>query len=192
MDETSLLDGLIKADNTAFRMLIDTYGQMVYICAFKFLRNEELAKDVTQEVFIEVFRSAASFRKSSKLSTWLYRIAITKSLNSIKYHKRKKRFAAVYRLFGKEEIELQLPAPSVAQPEQINEQQERKAILHTALNSLNESQRVAFTLSKIEGMSYAEIAGIMGTGVGAVESLIHRAKTNLKKKLETYYKDTKK
>ena len=81
-----------------------------------------------------------------------------------------------------------VPASLQRNPEQELEQQERTRILRQAIDALPENQNIAFTLSKYDGLSYADIADVMGATVSSVESLIHRAKTNLQKKLYQYYK----
>ena len=81
----------------------------------------------------------------------------------------------------------QVPAPSNTNPSNNLEEQERHRVLHRAVQSLPENQRVALILSKYDGFNYKEIAGIMGVTVYAIQALIHRAKKNLKKKLHHYY-----
>jgi RNA polymerase sigma-70 factor (ECF subfamily) len=161
---------------------------MVLNCAYKFLRNAESAEDLTQEVFIEVFESIHTFRGDAQLSTWIYRIAVTKCLNRLKSLKRKKRFAELVSLFGGEETGERLASSESIAPDRELENKERANILRWALERLPENQRVAFTLSKYDEMSYEHIAAIMNTSISSVESLIHRAKTNLKTMLEGYYR----
>jgi RNA polymerase sigma-70 factor, ECF subfamily len=187
MDDLELVQKLKNGDEGAFRLVVEKYQKLVLNCSFKFLRSKESAEDLTQEVFLEVFESIGSFRGNARLSTWIYRIAVTKSLNRIKHLKRKKRFAMLVSLFDHEETEERLAAPEHIGPHHQLENRERADILHQALSKLPDNQRVAFTLSKYDEMSYEEIAMIMDTTVPSVESLIHRAKTNLKKLLMHYY-----
>ena len=102
MNEEQLIGLLIEKNEVAFRHLIDQYQNKVYNTVIGFLRSDEYADDVTQEVFITVFESIGSFRKESTLSTWIYRIAVTKSLELIRKQKRKKRWGIFYSLFGDE------------------------------------------------------------------------------------------
>jgi RNA polymerase sigma-70 factor, ECF subfamily len=187
MEDHELVEKLKGGDAEAFRLVIEKYQALVLNCSFKFLRNRESAEDLTQEVFIEVFESIRSFRSDAQLSTWIYRIAVTKSLNHLKSFKRKKRFAIVVSLFGEERIEERIASSKSASPDSQLENQERVGLLTWALDSLPANQRVAFTLSKIQGMSYEEISLMMDISIPSVESLIHRAKTNLRKKLHKYY-----
>jgi RNA polymerase sigma-70 factor, ECF subfamily len=188
MEDLEIIKKLKSGNDEAFRIVVEKYQKMVLNCSYKFLRNRESAEDLTQEVFLEVFESISSFRADSKLSTWIYRITVTKSLNQLKSMKRKKRFATLLHLFGEDEVENHITAPGNMSPDKDLENQDRTRVLNLALEKLPENQRIAFTLSKYNEMSYEEISGILNTSISSVESLIHRAKTNLKKKLYSYYK----
>ncbi len=188
MDEWTLIEQLKKGDETAFKSIVDTWQDMVYNAALGIVQNAEDAEDIAQEVFVQVYHSVGSFKGDSKFSTWLYRIAVTKSLDHVRRKKRKKRFGLVRSLFG-EDSETTIDAPDFHHPGVNMEQKENAATLFKAIKLLPENQRVAFTLNKLEGLSYQEVSDIMKTTVSSVESLMHRAKTNLQKKLEDYYKD---
>jgi RNA polymerase sigma-70 factor (ECF subfamily) len=188
MEDSELLIQLKNKNDDAFRFVVERYQRMVLNCTFKFLRNKESAEDITQEVFIEVYESIHSFRGDSKLSTWIYRIAVTKSLNHLKSLKRKKRFALITSIFRKDDMEEEFSTPGEINQEQLLENQDRAKILAWALSKLPENQRIAFTLSKNKEMSYEEISLVLNTSKAAVESLIHRAKDNLRKRLYVYYK----
>jgi RNA polymerase sigma-70 factor, ECF subfamily len=188
MEDFELIQLLKTGDDESFRTVVDRYQKFILNTCNKFVYDKETAEDLTQDVFIEVYKSINSFRMDSKLSTWIYRIAVTKSLDYLKSKKRKKRFAILQSLFGEDDMEEKFSAPDEMNPGKLLENQDRLKILNWALEKLPGNQRVAFTLSKYDEMTYQEIAEIMGTSVSAVESLIHRAKANLKKKLYGYYK----
>jgi RNA polymerase sigma-70 factor, ECF subfamily len=185
-DEKDLLKRLKAADRSAFNELVLLYSGKVLNTCYRFLLDKADAEDISQEVFIEVFQSIKSFRGDSQLSTWIYRIAVTKSLDEIKKKKRNKRIAS----FGKT-LHLddfihwigggQMPDSS------INEAERMKEVMQ-ALEKLPENQRAAFTLSKIEGYSNMEIADIINTTTEAVESLIYRAKKTVSQELEKILK----
>jgi len=187
MDELELLKNLKSGQADAFKSLVDTYQEKVLNTCNRFLNNKEDAEDVAQEVFVTVFRSVADFRGDSKISTWIYRIAVTKSLDAFRKKSRKKRFAQIQRIFGYKEGDEEMQIPDNHNPSKELEDKERAAILQNALNSLPENQRAAITLNKYEGFSHKEIAEILGTSVSSVESLIFRGKKNLHKKLYNYY-----
>ncbi|MEJ2051227.1 MAG: sigma-70 family RNA polymerase sigma factor [Calditrichota bacterium] len=147
----------------------------------------EDARDVAQYVFIEIYQSLENFREEAKLSTWIYRISVTKSLDFLRRKNRKKRMGKFKRLFNIDDVAERLEQPSGSNPDKNVEKMERDRILQQAIDRLPENQKIAVTLSKYEGFSNKEISGIMNTSVSSVESLIHRAKVNLKKKLYRYY-----
>ena len=185
-----LIEQLKKGDDTAFKTIVDTWQNMVYNTAIGIVQNAEDAEDITQEVFVQVYQSINSFKGDSKFSTWLYRITVTKSLDHERRKKRKKRFAFVRSLFG-DESQVVIHPPDFNHPGVALDKKEAAAMLFKAINQLPENQRVAFTLHKLEGLSYQEVSEVMKTTVSSVESLMHRAKTNLKKYLEDYYKGKK-
>jgi RNA polymerase sigma-70 factor, ECF subfamily len=189
MEETELINRLKSGEESAFRTIIETYQSLVLNCCFGFVKNRETAEDLTQEVFIEVYKSINSFKEESKFSTWLYRISVSKSLDYLKSMKTKKRFGFLKSIFPDDKSEeLNLPSDS-DNPQQILENKERRKVLSWAIESLPENQKVAFTLNKYDDKSYKEISEILNTTVPSVESLIFRAKSNLKKKLYKYYKE---
>lgn len=188
LNEDSLIDELKRGSQEAFRTFFRLYRLQVYNTCLGLLQHAEDAEDISQEVFIEVFRSASRFRGESKLSTWLYRIAYNKCLDHIRSGKREKRAGQVVRIDGEPLHRLEGPS-SFAHPGVALEQKERAKMLFAAIAALPENQRVAFTLHKVDGLSYKEICEVMQMQLPGVESLIHRAKQNLKKLLEEYYRN---
>jgi len=165
-----------------FGELVDSYKDMVFRVCFGFARNREEAEDITQDVFLAVYKNLLTFKRKSDISTWIYRIAVNKSLNHVRKGKRTK----VFSLFTKDSeagnIRDSEPVdPSTAERRILSA--ERSMIIKKALDDLPDNQRIAFTLHNIEGFSYDKIARIMECTVPAVESRIHRAKVGLQKKL---------
>jgi RNA polymerase sigma factor (sigma-70 family) len=190
-DDLKLIAELKNGSDTAFQYLVEHYQDRVFNTSLGLLQNQDDAEDITQEVFLKVFQSVRSFRGNAKLSTWIYRIAVTTSLDLLRSRKRKKRFGAVLSLFETGEgEEVADPSPFV-HPGVVLENKERAAVLFQAMNSLPENQRVAFTLHKVEGLSYQEISGILNVSVPAVESLMHRAREKLREILADYYNEQK-
>src|SRR5438552_825031 len=155
-DENILVSKLVKKDNEAFKELVELYKNKVYNTCLGFVHNTGDAEDITQEVFIEIFESVKGFRGSSKLSTWIYRITVTKSLDFIKAKKRKKRFAVFTSLFGEKQEIIHDP-PDFIHPGIKLENTELASVMFKAMEKLPENQKIAFTLSKIEELSYSEI-----------------------------------
>ncbi len=189
-DESYLVERLKKGDESAFKVIVETRKDLVFNTALGLLQNAEDAEDITQEVFIKVYESVHQFKGESAFSTWLYKIAVTKSLELIRSRKRKKRFAFITGILG-ENNELRHDPPEFNHPGVQLDNRERAATLFKAIAKLPENQRVAFTLHKVEGIPYQEISEIMQLTISAVESLIHRAKNNLRKDLEIYYQKNK-
>ncbi len=189
LDDLTLLAGIRSGNEKVFESLVEHYQDMVYNTCLGILQNEEDAEDISQEVFIKAYGSAKGFRGEAKLSTWLYRIAVTASLDLIRSRRRKKRFAVVLSLFGMADGDEVADQSPFSHPGVALENKERAAVLFKVLESLPENQRVAFTLHKVEGLSYREIGEVLKTTVPAVESLIHRAKDNLRHQLAEFYKE---
>src|SRR6185436_19001059 len=164
------------------------WKDMVYNTAIGILQNEEDAEDVAQEVFVQVFESVGSFKAEAKFSTWLYRITVSKALDHLRKKKRKKRFAYIQSIFGANNETL-IEKPDFHHPGVTLDNKERATMLFNAIARLPENQKIAFTLHKVEGLSYQEISDIMKTTVSSVESLMHRAKNNLKKILQDHYQN---
>jgi RNA polymerase sigma-70 factor (ECF subfamily) len=182
MTESELISRLKQGDNAAFAGLVSMYRHRVINTCFRFLLNEQDAEDTSQEVFVEVYHSIGSFRGASSLSTWIYRIAVTKCLDEIKRRNRKKRITSIGRLLHLEEVAHWLTGTDKADTRLM--QKESRAEIDQALSKLPDSQRVAFTLSNMQGFSNAEIADIMQTTQVAVESLLYRARKRLGQQMQ--------
>jgi RNA polymerase sigma-70 factor (ECF subfamily) len=187
LNQPELIVLLQQGDESAFTKLVDEWQNMVYNTVLGIVQHADDADDVTQEVFIQVYQSVSSFKGESKFSTWLYRIAVSKALDHEKRKKRKKRFGFVQSLFGNGEEESGL-AVEFDHPGVQMEKKERASELFKALRQIPDNQRIAFTLHKLEGQSYQEVAEIMNSTLYAVESLMARAKVSLRKELSNYYK----
>jgi RNA polymerase sigma-70 factor (ECF subfamily) len=176
------VEKIIKGDRQAFREILDKYHPMVINTCNGFLHNRQDAEDIAQEVFIEIHNSIKTFRHEAKLSTWIYRIAVNKSLNQVRKNKRWRWIQSIEDVFSQVEAHRSSVRNDYTADGDF-ESQQQKAILQSALNDLPENQKIAFTLNKYEELSYKEISEIMSVSLSSVESLIHRAKINLQKKL---------
>lgn len=183
-----MITALQHGSSQAYRTLVREYKDKVFATCISFVRSAEDAEDLTQEVFLEVFRSVAKFRGQSRLSTWIYRISVTKSLEWIRRKNRKKRAAEVASLSDLQARGFDAPCAGNHHPGVQLEQKERAAYLFRAIDDLPENQKVAFTLNKVEGRSYQEVAEIMELSLSSVESLLFRAKKGLQVRLAGMYK----
>jgi RNA polymerase sigma-70 factor (family 1) len=186
LDE-QIITGLREGDSSSFRDLYDSYKDKVYNIAVSYTKNPQDAEELTQDVFVEIFRSIDTFKGDSNFSTWIYRITVNKSLDFIRYSKRKKRFGFISNLFHPETGEQVVERPDFIHPGIEAENKELSQYLFKALEKLPETQKTAFILSKIEGLSNPEISGILKISVSSVESLQFRAKQNLRKYLSGMY-----
>ena len=189
LNEAILIEQLKQGNESAFKNVVEASKDLVYNTAIGIVQNPEDAEDVAQEVFVQLYESIHGFKGESKLSTWIYRITITKSMDHLRRKKRKKRFAFIQSLFGVNNEILHDP-PDFHHPGITLDNKEKAALLFKAIDQLPGKQKIAFTLHKIEGLSYQEVSEVMNTTVSSVESLLHRAKKNLQQSLEKYFLDT--
>lgn len=172
-----------ERDEATFRWMVDQFQAPVYNTILGIVQSASDAEDLAQEVFIQVYRSIDQFKGESKLSTWVYRIATTKSLDFLRNKKSKKRFAYLFSL-GSPGENRGIEIPEFHHPGVAAEQKERAAQLFRALAQLPQNQKTAFVLTRVEQLSHAEVSAIIQITVPAVESLLHRARVNLRKILE--------
>ena len=171
-------------DLPPFADIVNTRQSMVYNTALGIVQNEGDAEDVAQEVFVKVYQNLAQFRGEAELSTWIYRITVTTSLDHEKQKKRAKRGGLLKRVFG-DEAAAQIPDfdhPGVA----LEKKEDAKVLFH-AMKKLPDNQRAAFILNKMEGLSNREVADVLQISLQAAESLQMRAKSNLRSILKHYY-----
>jgi RNA polymerase sigma factor (sigma-70 family) len=176
LHEKELIAGLKEGHEGAFAILVEIYKDRIYNTALGFLQNADDAEDLTQEVFIRVFENIRGFKGEAQLNTWLYRITVTSALDQIRKKNSRKR-KSLFRRPAEEQLDFHHPGVAA-------EQKENAAILFRMIRRLPEQQQSAFLLQKLEGLSQEEIAAVLKTTVGAVESLLQRARINLKKYLE--------
>jgi RNA polymerase sigma-70 factor (ECF subfamily) len=161
-------------DREAFACLLQRHTDMVYRVAFRHLGNDAEAEDVSQEVFLRVWRKADNYAPSAKFTTWLY--AITANLCKSKLRSLWRRHV---HLSGAAAAD-QYVIDSKPTPEENALWNEAQARFRAAIASLPNNQRIALQLKRYEGLSSEEIAKIMGCSVSAVESLLFRANATLK------------
>jgi RNA polymerase sigma factor (sigma-70 family) len=186
LTDRELIQALQNKQQDAFRLLVERYKDRIYNTTLGFVQNFEDAEDLVQEVFIKVFENIQQFKGDAVLGTWIYRIAVTHSLDFIRKKKRKKRAGIVLSWLGVGDKETLQPT-EFNHPGILAEKKEQAAILFKAIEQLPENQKSAFVLQKVEGLSIHEIADVLKTTESSVESLLSRAKANLKRLLREYY-----
>lgn len=181
MNDPEFIAALQKGDSAAYQRLLQDTQDWVYNTILGIVQDATASEDLAQDVYVTVFRSIGKFRGEAKLSTWIYKIAVSKALGWIRKKKLVRSFTSWLPGKGdKEEADFHHPGV-------VAEQKEQAALLFKAIQQLPEQQRVAWILIKTEGVSYAETAAIMETTVKAIEALMHRAKINLRASLQKYY-----
>jgi len=186
--EAQFIARLVARDESAFNELVLTYERRVYGLVFRMLGRRDEAEDLAQEVFVQVFKAIDQFRGESKLSTWIYRIAVNLCKNRTKYLSRR---------HAGEQDDIDAMAERVpfsaaraatvsdmGRPDELVEGMQLEAIVKRAIQKLDPEFREALVLCDVEDMPYEEIAQIAGVPVGTVKSRIHRARAQLKALVE--------
>lgn len=186
--EAKLIERLVARDERAFNELVQAYGRRVSALVLRMLGNRAEAEDLTQEVFVQVFKAIGTFRGDSKLSTWIYRIAVNLCKNRSKYLR-------VRHAGEQDELEAvaervplgQATKANVAQIERPDEAMAGKQverIVQNAILQIDPTFRECLILRDVEELSYEEIEQITGLPAGTVKSRIFRARAQLKEIVE--------
>jgi RNA polymerase sigma-70 factor, ECF subfamily len=193
MTDNEIIINILHGDRDKFRILVEKYQSMVFRTCMGFLHDKDDVDDLTQDIFIQAYQSLHSFKGEAAFSTWIYRIAVNASLNTVRKNSRNQGLNRLDSLFGSDKNkEISLPVFDTENPESILIRQEHSKWVQNALDSLPENQRTAIVLSKYDDLSQKEIAEVMKTTEGAVEALIQRAKSNLRARLSSSYKKIRK
>lgn len=176
--DSALLQGCRRGDRQAQRALYDQYKDWVFGIAYRMSNHQQQAEDITQEVFIRLFRKIDSFRGDSAFSSWLYRLAMNVCINHLKKEKK-------YRERILNELSnSQNQNTSFAKGEKPTF--DMKPYLEKAIRALPEGYRAVFVLYQIEGYGHREIARMLNISEGTSKSQLHKARLELRKFLEPY------
>ena len=177
-DAPRFLARLRAGETAAFEELVITYQHRVFGVALRMLGNAAEAQEVAQEAFLRAHRGLAEFRGDAKLSTWLYAITSRLCLNRLASGER--------RLTRQGEDALLRLSDVGPRPDAALERRELETALGQAIAELPEDRRIVVVLRDIEGLSYEEIAQVLELELGTVRSRLHRARADLKEKLERF------
>jgi RNA polymerase sigma-70 factor (ECF subfamily) len=177
---------LKEGDEKTFTLLIDRYADRVLKLAGTFFFNKEDAEDVTQEVFTAVFLTVYDFRGQAKFSTWIHRITINKCQEKLRYANRKKRMAKVKSFFLGDTQPVDEVQGKCMLPEAEYNKKEMVLQMKRVLDQLPINQRTAFILFYVKGFSYQEVSELMELSSSAIESLLFRARKEVRKKVAPY------
>ncbi len=181
--DAELMLRVAGGDRLAFASLFDRHQRGVAQFAFRFVGDRARAEELTQDIFVKLYRSAGRYRPSAKFKTFLYRVAANHCLNEV----RRGEYRVKHVSEGMDEGEsLEMPAPEADRPDQHLAGRQLEAVVGSALAGLSERERTAFTLCRFEGMAYLEIAEVLQASESAVKSLIHRATLAVARKIEAF------
>jgi RNA polymerase sigma-70 factor (ECF subfamily) len=186
--EAAFVARLVARDETAFNELVVSYERRVFALTFRMLGRRAEAEEITQEVFIQVFKNVDGFRGDSKLSTWIFRVAVNLCKNRMKYNSRRG-------AKGQQDLDSLgdhtsmgaaegVSAGTVPAPDDVVEGQQLVVVVREAIEQLEPEFRQLVILRDVEDLSYEEIADVTGLAVGTVKSRIHRGRTQLRTKVE--------
>ena len=177
LDDRPLVESLRRGEPEAFERLVLAYQHRVFSIALRMLADRGEAEEVAQEVFLRVHRSVRDFRGEAKLSTWLYAITSRLCLNRLRSPSRARRAG---------EAALMRMADAHPNPGATLEASEVEAALHRAIGELDDEQRIVVVLRDLHGLAYEEIAAALDLPLGTVRSRLHRARMELKARLEPF------
>ena len=180
--ESALVQRCAAGDEAACTELVGEHQRMVIQLAMNLLGDRDEAVDLSQEVFLRVFRTIHRFRGQSSLRTWIYRIAVNQARNKHRFWRRRHRADQVS-LDEHLASHGEFVSDGDATPERVLAQKELAARLQTALDRLPFDQRTAIVLREIDGLSYDEIAFSLGLAIGTVKSRLTRARQALRLEL---------
>ena len=178
--EARVMSEVAEGNISAFREIVELHQKSLLNFISRFTGDKIVAEDIAQEVFLKVYLAAGSYVPKSKFRTWLFKIATNHCLNHLRDNKCN---TQTLDLFELNEAGFIAIAPDNYCPERICEKKELSQIVQTAIINLPQKQQVAILLQKYDGFSYKEISQVLGCSVSAVESLIQRARQNLRKTL---------
>jgi RNA polymerase sigma-70 factor (ECF subfamily) len=181
--EAALVQRCAEGDEVAFAELVAEHQRMVVQLAINLLGDRDEALDLSQEVFLRVFRTIGRFRGQSSLRTWIYRIAVNQARNRHRFWRRRHRADQVS-LDQHVASHGDLLSAAALGPDRLLAQKELAARLQEALDALPFDQRTAIVLREVDGLSYEEIAFSLGVAIGTVKSRLTRARHTLRLELQ--------
>jgi RNA polymerase sigma-70 factor (ECF subfamily) len=177
-----------QGDETAFPELFQRFGPRVLQYVRRLVGNEARAEEITQDVFVQIYRFRLRYRPESKLTTWVFTIATNLCLNELRRPERQLRVDLWERKGeeGEQREEPALPDPDAIDPERGAAGRELARALETAVAALPPKQRAALLLSRLDGMAYRDVADALGTTEGAIKALLFRATHGLRDRLRDF------
>ena len=189
-DETMLVRRSREGDLEAYNELVKLYQERIYATIYHMTANHEDTNDLAQESFIKAFRALKSFRGGSSFYTWLYRIAVNKTINFLKQRKTRVQMSLNDLDLNAEHDPDLVALISDKTPRREADLRELKEKLNAALLKLSEPHRLVVVLHDVQGLSHDEIAKVMNCNIGTVRSRLFYARQQLQGWLSNYLKPT--
>jgi RNA polymerase sigma-70 factor (ECF subfamily) len=181
--EAKIMVAVAKGDLSSFKTLVELHHKPLISFIARFTGGRDSAEDIAQEVFLRVFKAAKGYKPQTKFKTWLFTIATNLCLNQIRDNKSSTKFVDLSDVHA---TEYPISLPDAFSPQKSAENEELSTAVRKAIRNLPENQRIAILLRQYNDFSYHEISKVIGISIPAVESLIQRARQNLKKSLSPY------
>lgn len=180
--DKELLYGLVNGDLEAFDVIVDRYKNRLLNFVFRFVKDQDVAEDIVQETFLRVFRKRRDYKAIANFSTWIFTIAGNLAKSELRRRKRWK-FLSIDAQNDDEEKLFELPDTGM-KPDRATAVKMINKNVQESIDSLQNKYKEALILRDIQGMSYNQIAEIIGVPVGTVKSRVNRARLKLQKKLK--------
>lgn len=173
-DDAALVSAFLGGEREAFDVIVERHRRQVYQLCYRFLGNHEDASDMTQDVFVRAFKGLRNFKGDSALGTWLYRVGVNACLNRVSLKRPR-----MEELDHEQHVDERQP-----DAHELVARGERAVTVRRAIAKLPPKQRATLVLRMYQEMSHEEIAGVLGSSVGAVKANFFHALGNLKRLLE--------
>jgi RNA polymerase sigma-70 factor (ECF subfamily) len=190
-EEEILAQKLIEGDVEAFDRFVEIYQKKIYALAYNMTHNQMDAQDVTQEVFLTIFRKAHTFQGKSAFSSWVYRVALNAVYMKLRSKKKDQSISVedAFPSFNGAGYHQEVIRDWSESAESLMFSNETKNVIQSAVDQLPEKEKIAFLLRDVEGLSTEEAAEALDLSISAIKSRLHRARLILRKKLSGYFEE---
>ena len=189
LDETALIERFLSGDETAFDQIVERFQDLVFNLSLRLLGGRDEAHDLSQEVFLQVYKKLVTFRREASLRTWIYRIVLNRAKNQQRWWRRREGEMTAVTVEDAErqgfmELSTSVGVSAALLPDRALERKELGRILQEAIATLPFEQRTVLLLKEIEGFSYEEISRTLNLAIGTVKSRLARARATLRGRLD--------
>ncbi|MCJ7599906.1 MAG: sigma-70 family RNA polymerase sigma factor [Desulfobulbaceae bacterium] len=184
-DIEQLVQDFLDGDAQAFNRLVMLHQTKIYNLALNYVKSQEEAKDLAQDIFVTVYCALPKLREKEKFTSWLYQIAINHCRNRYKKLRRRGYFNNIS--LDDEESFLQIPGDEG--PEKLLQRKNTINLVRSTIDSMPEAEKEIILLRDIQELAYEEISAILDIPLGTVKSKLNRARTSLKDRLKKFYQD---